>query len=146
MAFWKRLLGKKTEDQEPVAEEPTVIATAISPLIDGLAHAVFLDFKQTLLKKPIEYIAPAVWGASKFGSLTSEQKAINKMVLPVIKMVFGHLALEGISEAQRFAVDFLIRGLIINRITYTIEAAKAHGLGKSRPQSDLADLEIMGNA
>ncbi len=145
MSIWQKLFAKggaaSPADQD---QDLTDIASTISKLIDSLAHDLFMEHADTLLREPIDYVVPGVWGAKKSGSLTPEQKRIHAAVLPVVQDVFRHLALRGLSEPQRFAVDFLVRGLIINRITYTIEAARARGLGPDKV--GLADLETVGTA
>jgi len=146
MSIWRKLFAKGSAPAPREDQELTAIASTVSKLIDGLAHDIFMEHLDMLLREPIDYVVPGVWGAKKSGSLTPEQKRIHAAVLPVVQEVFRHLALRDLSEPQRFAVDFLIRGLIINRITYTIEAARARGLGPGSGPGSLADLETVGNA
>ncbi len=145
MGIWQRLFNKeKAVAPGERDQDLTAIASSVSKLIDALAHDIFMEHLETLLRQPIDYVVPGVWGAKKSGSLTPEQRRIHAAVMPVVEEVFRHLALRGLSEPQRFAVDFLVRGLIINRITYTIEAARARGMGPKG--EDLAHLETVGNA
>jgi hypothetical protein len=144
MSLWRKLFAKGGGTPLAGGEDLTGLASTISKLIDGLAHDIFMEHVYTFLREPIDYVVPGVWGAKKSGSLTPEQKRIHAVVQPVVEEIFRHLALRGLSEPQRFALDFLIRGLIINRLTYTIEAARARGLGPGK--GGLADLETVGNA
>lgn len=63
---------------------------------------------------------PAVWGAKKDGELTTNQKEIHKQIIPIIEDVFEKLDLKKISPPQKFAIGYIIRGLIISKITYMI--------------------------
>ena len=148
MSFWRRLFGAR---QEPVAEpekkvDSLTIAAKISPLLDQITLDVFSAHQKSLLAEPINFIVPAVWGASEAAPLTEEQKEIHSRVMPVIREVFSVMHLTGLDPAQVFAIDFLLRGLIINRITFTIEAARNRGLGQDEQHELLARMEPMGTA
>ncbi|MBW1741612.1 MAG: hypothetical protein JRJ42_10855 [Deltaproteobacteria bacterium] len=126
------------------------ISRTIWPLIEDTANKIFVSYNTKLLAEPITYIVPAVWGAAKEGELTPTQKDINKKVAPVIEKVFESLQLKHLSGAQAFAIRFIIRGLIISRITYMIEAVKSKMIRKvnsGEQDTDMLNhLEPMGNA
>lgn len=131
-------------------EDVVKVAKIIGPLIDGTANEIFTSYNTKLLSEPITYIVPAVWGARKDGELTATQKEINKQVAPVIKKVFESLQLRDLGGAQEFALWFLIRGLIIAKITYLIEAFKKLVNDKTDSEKQhpniLYDLVPLGNA
>ena len=129
MGLWS-LFRKKPNQKESV--NPTALAAQISPLLDELNHKIFLEHQSCLMREPIDYIVPAVWGAKKDGNLTPEQQEMHQKILPFIKRILRIIALEELSEPKRFAVDFMLRGLIINRMTYTIATAHNKGLKNSR--------------
>jgi len=145
MGFWDRFRKSRGEVEQPPVE-PTALASQISPLLDELNQRVFWEHQESLLREPIDFVVPAVWGASKDGPLSPEQREIHQKVLPFIQKAFRIMSLSGLSEPQRFAVDFLLRGLIINRLTYTIMAAHNRGHNASRAAELLENLETVGTA
>jgi len=144
MGFWDFIKGKPKAAPENVS--PTVLAAQISPLLDELNHKLFLEHQFRLMREPIDYVVPAVWGAKKDGSLTSEQREMHQKILPYIQKVLGIIALDDLNEPQRFAVDFLLRGLIINRLTYTVSMAQNKGLSTGPGDGLLENLETVGTA
>ena len=121
MNFFARF--KKPPIREP-EKNVTDLAKQIGPLLDNLANDIFLAYRDILIAEPITYIIPAVWGATKETALSPEQLAINQKVVPVIKQVFLILQIGALDEKQTFAIGFIIRGLIISKITYMVEALK----------------------
>ena len=93
-------------------------------IIDNTANEIFLSHKNNLLSEPITYIMPAIWGEIKDGNLTSAQREITEKIEPVINRLMRLFEFESLNKAQKFAVGYLIRGLIISKITYMIEALK----------------------
>ena len=103
----------------------TDIAKEIRPLIDDLAGEIFKSHHAVLVSEPITYIVPAVWGAKKDGTLTRTQEEIHGKVNPVVREIYESFGFSGLTEPQEFAVLYLVRGLVISKITYMIEALKA---------------------
>jgi hypothetical protein len=124
----KGLFSRRLKKEEP--EDVMRIARIIGPLADKTSNEVFISYREKLLTKPITYIVPAVWGAKKDGELEDAQKEINIKIVPVINELFDALGIKDLSRAQEYAIGFLIRGLIISKITYMIEAYK--GRSKNR--------------
>lgn len=93
-------------------------------IIDNTANEIFLTHKKTLLSEPITYILPAIWGEIKGGTLSSAQKEITENIEQVINRLMRLFEFEELKKAQKFAIGYLIRGLIISKITYMIEALK----------------------
>jgi hypothetical protein len=120
MKILQRLFSKKRG--EKVSGDVLSLANLMSALIDKTAWEIFSTYRLELLAEPIAYIVPAIWGARKEGELTPLQLTINKHVEPVIKDIFSSLSIRGMDNSQEFALSFLIRGLIIAKITYMIEA------------------------
>jgi len=94
----------------------------VKDIIDNTTNEIFISYKEELLSEPITYIIPAVWGEKEDGSLSGTQDEINKRITPMIDYIMEILELEGINKAQRFAIGYLIRGLMVSKITYLIEA------------------------
>lgn len=122
MKILKNFLTKKKSKKEP--ENVMEIANVIGPLIDKAVWDIFVMYKMDLLSEPITYIVPAVWGAKKDGELTSIQNTINDRVSPVIEDIFKSLRIEKLDRAQEFALNFLIRGIVISKITFMVEALR----------------------
>lgn len=116
--WWKR-------DQEPDLDGLTGIAKLIGEDIDRLVAETFAAYQELLLTQPPGFIVPAVWGARKDGELTDEQKSIYKKVVPAMKRVLENLRFRKLSRGQEFAIDFLVRGLIITKIACLVEIGKS---------------------
>ena len=115
------------------------IANAIGPLLDGVANDIFIAYRIELLSEPITYIVPAIWGAKKEGELTPVQKYINAQAIPVINKVFNLLRIKNIDSGQEFALYFLIRGIIIAKITFMIEAFRGRLSERSMDEQSLKE-------
>jgi hypothetical protein len=98
------------------------ISNVIGPLIDKVVWEVFVTHREELLAEPITYIVPAVWGAKKDGELTANQKRINEKVAPVVEEIFRLLRMTDLDSSQEFALNYLVRGIIVSKMTYMIEA------------------------
>jgi hypothetical protein len=144
MGLWSLFKKKSPSDQDSL--NPTVLAAQISPLLDELNHQIFLEHQTCLMREPIDYVVPAVWGAKKDGHLTPEQQEMHQKILPFIQRILRIIGLEELKEPQRFAVDFVLRGLIINRMTYTIATAHNRGLNNSQGAELLESIETVGTA
>lgn len=96
----------------------------IKEIIDRTTENVFISYKNKLLKEPITYIIPAVWGKIKYGELTHSQVEIYQIIDPAVSDIMEILELDDTNDSRRFAIEYLIRGLIISKITYLIEASR----------------------
>jgi len=117
MFFWRTNTPDETEDILKIAKK-------IGPLIDETTNQIFMTHRETLIKEPITYIVPAVWGAIKDGKLTRIQKEINQKFAPVVREVMSMLVPESASQAQRYAISYIVRGLMISKITFMVEGFK----------------------
>ena len=99
----------KTMQNRKKSEELSRIAEEIGPLIFHIADDIFRSFTLELLTNPIDYIVPAVWGSKKGGELTSSQKKINQRILPAIKEIAQSFEFRELSNAQAFALGYLVR-------------------------------------
>ncbi len=119
------IFGLLKKHREPDPDELTDIAKLIGEDIDRLVAETFAAHQELLLSQPPGYIVPAVWGARKDGELTDEQKSMYKKVVPAMKRVFENLHFRKLSRGQEFAIDFLVRGLIITKIACLVEMGKS---------------------
>jgi len=126
------------------------IADIIGPLIEKAVWDIFVGYRAELLSEQITFVVPAIWGAKKDGELTSTQEAINEQVVPVIKRIFELLDIRGLDSSQEFALNYLIRGLIISKITYMIEAFRSRLKDRTLDEQGLKDALLrfkpQGNA
>ncbi len=117
MKILQGLFAKK----EPVEmDDLTDIAKEVGLLLDNTASEVFIEHRHALLKEDIVYIVYAVWGAKKNGELNAEQLAIHRKIMPVISKAKAMICLQGITQKQAYALESLIRSVLINRITFMI--------------------------
>jgi len=115
------------------------IANVIGPVLDGVVHDIFTAYRMELLSEPITYIVPAVWGAKKEGDLTPVQKEINMRVVPAINKAYDSLQMRNLGSDQEFALYFLIRGLIISKITFMIETLRSRLSERSMDEQNLKE-------
>ena len=127
-----------------------IMANAVSTRIDKMAWDVFSSFRMELLSEPITYIVPAIWGAKKDGELTPLQKKIHDRVNTQIDETFGALQMKELTDAQEFAVKYLIRDLVILKIAYMIESFRVKldetALSEQFIEDYLKNIEPKGNA
>ena len=112
----------------------------IKEIIDRTTNTIFISYQKELLSEPITYIIPAVWGKIKQGRLTESQREIYITIDPVIKDIMELLELDEFNDAQRFSIEYLIRGLLISKITYLIEAFKNQSKENMKKWEDYIDL------
>lgn len=126
----------------------TDLAKLIGPLLDKLANEIFLSYREILISEPITYIVPAVWGAAKDADLTAEQIEMNRKIVPVVNQVFQILQIDSLNESQAFAIGFIVRGLIISKVTYMIEALKNKlmSIEVDKKEYLIKNMEPMGHA
>ncbi len=93
-------------------------------LIDEAVDEVVLSHFSELLPKPIRYVVSAVWGADKDCEIDQLQERINRRTEPIVREAIEGLKIHDLHEDQRFALGYLIRGLMVSRIGYTIENLK----------------------
>ena len=115
------LFSDKNAKKSP---DPMRIARIVSPMMDDLVKDIFNQFGVRLLHESITYIVPAIWGATKDGELSDIQCQIHDQVAPIISRVVDILNIRTLTEEQRFAIEYFIRGMLIGRLTYMTEAAK----------------------
>ncbi len=126
------------------------IADIIGPMIEKAVWDIFVSYRVELLSEEIIFVIPAIWGAKKDGELTATQKAIGEQIAPVIKRIFELLDIRDLDSTQEFALNYLVRGLIVSKITYMIEAFRSKLKDRSLDEQGLKDALLrfkpQGNA
>ena len=143
MKIFEKLFQKKTPIKTP--EQLRSITTLIGPGVNNLALEIFASYRETLIKNPISYIVPAVWGIIEGGELDHTQKEINTIIAPAIGEIVESLQVRNMTEEQNFAIRYLVNGYIISKITYMIELFRnrtANGATTNRQYRDI--LECFG--
>ncbi len=150
MKLFDRILAKRNR-VEKKSNDVMMVPRIIEPLLNKVALDVVDSYKGKLLAEPITYIIPAIWGAKENGTIDNTQEEIFQQVLPVIKEVYNTFGLDDLSDSQRFVVGYMIKGLIISKISYMLEVLKNRlneniDLSEQEDETSLAHLEPIGNA
>ncbi|NLA74457.1 MAG: hypothetical protein GX846_03100 [Deltaproteobacteria bacterium] len=98
----------------------------IKRIIDETTDTIFSIHKRDLLVNPITYIVPAVWGRVKKGDLNPKQKNIFLSIETMVRNVIDIMEFEELTDSQRFSIEYLIRGLVVSKITYLIASSKTN--------------------
>jgi hypothetical protein len=97
------------------SEALTQIVNEIRLLLYGEVGDIVCSHRASLASHPLDYIVPAVWGPSQGGTLSQEQREINKRVQMVVRQTVNLLGIGDLSDAQILALEFLVRELILHR-------------------------------
>ena len=150
--FWK-VFRNKTENPEKADDSDDImrVPRLIEPLLNKAALDIVDSYKGKLLQESVTYVVPAVWGAKEKGKLDPVQDEIHQKVTPVIHEILDILDLNLETAAQRFTVGYMIKGLVISKITYMIETLKNRmnedfTVGEQDAENSLAHVEPIGNA
>ena len=140
----------RTKSSPENVAEIARISKTIGPLIENAVKEVFKDYSLELVNNPLTYIVPAVWGASVEGELSDSQKEIFLRINPVIESIIAVFEFKKLTQAQKFAMGYLIRGLLISKITFMVEATRNRHLDQDGRQecdgSLLNRMETIGTA
>ena len=99
----------------------------IKQIIDETTDTIFSLHKKDLLINPITYIIPAVWGRIGNGDLNPKQKNIFLSIESMVRDVIEIMEFDDLTDAQRFSIEYLIRGLVISKITYLVALSRTGG-------------------
>ena len=131
-------------------EDLVKISKIIGLTIDGTVMEIIRLYKMELLRGPVDYIDPAVWGAKKGGDLDATQKEIHTQLSPIINRIIDSFHIKDISDPQEFALGFLVKSLFISKICYMIDGVKngvADKLGRrEKNRNILNNVEMIKSA
>lgn len=143
MKIFEKLFQKKTPIKTP--DQHRSITTLIGPDVDSLAIEIFTSYWGALIKKPIAYIVPAVWGIIEGGELDHTQKEINTIIAPFTEEILKALQVRDMKEEQNFAIRYLVNGYIISKIVYMIDLSRNQTVKEVITNSQYKDaLECSG--
>jgi hypothetical protein len=114
-----RFFFRKNPKEE---EDVSKITKAIGPLIESTSRDIFSSNKDVLMAEQITYIVHAIWGVHADGELVQNQKEIHERFLPVKRKILDQFETGNFTAAQKFAVEYIVCGLIISRVLYMVEA------------------------
>lgn len=93
----------------------------VSALINEAVNAVIITHGHELIGANINYIIWAIWGSDNENKLDETQKQINDYIVPVLGKIVSLFKLNKPTKEQTFAIEYLIRSLLVTRIGYAIE-------------------------
>ena len=152
MKFLRRFFTKKDKKEDvEMSEDVMRVPRLIEPLLNKAAFDIVESYKSKLITEPVTYIVPAIWGAREKGKMDTVQEEIYKQVTPALHEIFDSLNLDCRTASQRFTIGYMIKGLIISKITYMLEVLKSRlnndfTLGDQDAENSLAAIEPIGNA
>lgn len=131
----------------PLPSEPEINGFDVAGIIGyrfyQITQEIFMKYKDNLLLEEITFIAPAVWGSQGQGELSALQKEIHACLVPFINDVtdiFEAMQPHNLSKAQQYVTGYVIRELLISKLTYMIEMYKNHCLNKKVEEDPLSLL------
>jgi len=130
--------------------DTTRLAKKIGPRLNKLANELFRTHMNELVNQPRIYVVPGIWGAKKDGVLTQTQKEIHDQVKPVLKAVLAELDLDRLNPEQHYAVEYLVRELLVYCLVFLREMAlrgiKEETEAEKEAAEDLERMETVGEA
>lgn len=118
------LRGQKLIQFSVANSEESSSILKIKEIIDETSDTIFSLHRKDLLNNPITYIVPAVWGRMGKGTLNPKQKNIFLSIESMVKDVIEIMEFDDLTDSQRFSIEYLIRGLVISKITYLIASSR----------------------
>ena len=122
MKMIEAFLGGDKPNKDSIKD--TKLGNRIEKLANDISIEIVRSYKDKLIHGPITYIVPAVWGFGENGEIDRDQLKMHQQILPVIKEISEMLQLEKMEQTQAFAIEIIIRGLVITKILYMIECYK----------------------
>jgi len=130
--------------------DTTRLAKKIGPRLNKFANELFRTYMNELVNQPRIYVVPGIWGAKKDGVLTQTQKEIHEQVKPVLKEVLAELDLDRLNPEQSYAVEYLVRELLVYCLVFLREMAlrgvKEETEAERKAAKDLERMETVGEA
>lgn len=151
--FLNRFFLKGSKGRPPESSEDNMmkVPRIIEPLLNKAVFDIVDSYRGKLLIEPINYVVPAIWGVKEKGKTDKVQKEIHRHISPLIDEIFESLDLEFQNESYKFTMDYLVKGLIIAKIAYMVEALKNQmnenlSRGDLEEDESLAKIEPIGRA
>ena len=133
-----RFTGKRRDITEPRSE--TSLGVRAAKLLDRASLEVMTQCWEVLVKRPLVYVVPAVWGTGVGSSMDRLQKEMNKGIAPVLEEVMKSLDLQDLTLDQEFAIQYFLRGYIVTKLLFMIEVLRGR---PNRPEGGEEPEETM---
>lgn len=134
------------ESEEIIFDENLKVMRDTRDEIDAITREVFRSHFARLVEEPLSYIVYAVWGVKKNGTLTNDQRTINERIEPIIKKMEPLLNLDALDSSQRYAIQYIMRELIITKIAFMVEMLREKIKNSEENEIDLENVEPFGHA
>lgn len=112
------------ENQELENIDRRQLTCFIRPLIHKAVIDVMKHYAMNLMVEPDSYIAHAIWGTEKDGSLDRVQREIYKFINPSVMQILENIRTGTLNCSEKFAMEFLIREKIIFNIAFLVEKGR----------------------
>ena len=113
--------NRPPEDASCQDGELTEMSRKIDSIINQVTLEIVTVYKDELLRQPVEYIAPAIWGAKMDGALDPAQQGIFSVASTAEQEIVRIFNVTALSREQRFALQYLVKWLMISRIAHMRE-------------------------
>ena len=117
---------KRRESQSPPVSDASLrLAKVIGPEIDRMANEIFLLYTRRLDLNPPTHIIAAVWGNKANETLDELQQYIVQKVTFKVQKILALLTSDQTDPSQMFAMEFIVKGLLITKVLYMLEVLKS---------------------
>lgn len=122
--FSKWFKKKKPPPEPKYDSDISIIAKEITPIIESVAQDIFHHHMDFLLTRPSSYIVPVVWASEETIGMDPIAQDIYRRIEPAMESVFRALDLEHPNSSQLYGISYLVRGMIISKVAFMVEAFK----------------------
>ena len=142
---------KRRRAQSPPVEDASLrLAKLIGPEVDRLANEIFLLYTRRRDLNPTTHIIAAVWGNKANETLDELQQYIVQKVTFKVQKILTLLTSEQTDPSQAFAMEFIVKGLLITKVLYMLEVLKSKmqkdlSMGRT-PHDPLETIDPIGHA
>ena len=123
-ALIKKFKRRGTESP-PITDASLRLAKLIGPEIDRLANEIFLLYTRRRDLNPTTHIIAAVWGNKANETLDELQQYLVQKVTFKVQKILAVLTSEQTDPSQMFAMEFIVKGLLITKVLYMLEVLKS---------------------
>ena len=141
-SLWQAKKPKKSQDILSIARK-------CGPAMDQMVLRIFELQGSQIMQADNNYLVHAIWGVRQGAPLDHTQEYINREFKNTFQVLIRALDLGDLSDAQEYALGYLIRDLAITKLVYMAEKAKSSPGGRSpsaEPDVDLASMDVIGSA
>jgi hypothetical protein len=142
-----RITGKCLKITE--SRSKATLGAQMMKLLDRASREVIAQYSEVLVKKPLVYVVPAVWGVGLGSPMDDLQREMNTVIDPVLKEVMKSLDLQGLTPDQEFAIQYFIRGYVVTKLLFMIQTLIVQSCLPAAREPEgmsLASLQPVGSA